>query len=210
MYLGSVWLVNHLPRNRRMEHPVVGERRLPCQDRLGGLLGLERPAHGMSIIIRGSFQRPFAWVSELPDHSTGLCYLPATLGCDIHRRARAYATTCTSIHTLPYIDLWKRRSAYDGLVTTLGSYIRCTEIAWMSGLSQRLPQTWLAHLLQMADDDPDVILARLNKEEEGSVSPQGLTLQAVAQGHAYAESRLWGPSINGIAVRWPACTGSTC
>ena len=34
-------------------------------------------------------------------------------------------------------------------------------------LISALPETWLVHLLQMADDDPDVILVRLNKEEEG-------------------------------------------
>ena len=30
-----------------------------------------------------------------------------------------------------------------------------------------LPETWLVHLVQMADDDPDITLVRLNKEEEG-------------------------------------------
>ena len=30
-----------------------------------------------------------------------------------------------------------------------------------------LPETWLVHLIQMAEDDPEVILVRLNKEEEG-------------------------------------------
>lgn len=30
-----------------------------------------------------------------------------------------------------------------------------------------LPETWLVHLVQMAEDDPEVILIRLNKEEEG-------------------------------------------
>ena len=30
-----------------------------------------------------------------------------------------------------------------------------------------LPETWLVHLIQMAEDDPDVILVRLNKEDEG-------------------------------------------
>ena len=30
-----------------------------------------------------------------------------------------------------------------------------------------LPSTWLVHLVQMAEDDPDVTLVRLNKEEEG-------------------------------------------
>ena len=30
-----------------------------------------------------------------------------------------------------------------------------------------LPETWLVHLMQMADDDPDMTLVRLNKEQEG-------------------------------------------
>jgi len=33
-------------------------------------------------------------------------------------------------------------------------------------LISALPETWLVHLVQMADDDPDTILVRLNKEEE--------------------------------------------
>ena len=35
------------------------------------------------------------------------------------------------------------------------------------GLISALPETWLVHLTSMADDDPDMILVRLNKEEEG-------------------------------------------
>ena len=34
-------------------------------------------------------------------------------------------------------------------------------------LMSALPETWLVHLVRMADDDPEVILVRLNKEEEG-------------------------------------------
>lgn len=30
-----------------------------------------------------------------------------------------------------------------------------------------LPETWLVHLVRMADDDPEMILVRLAKEEEG-------------------------------------------
>ena len=30
-----------------------------------------------------------------------------------------------------------------------------------------LPETWLVHLVRMADDDPEMTLVRLNKEEEG-------------------------------------------
>ena len=34
-------------------------------------------------------------------------------------------------------------------------------------LISALPETWLVHLVQMAEDDPDMTLVRLNKEEEG-------------------------------------------
>ncbi len=35
------------------------------------------------------------------------------------------------------------------------------------GLCSALPETWLVHLIRMAEDDPDMILLRLAKEEEG-------------------------------------------
>jgi len=34
-------------------------------------------------------------------------------------------------------------------------------------LVSALPETWLVHLIRLADDDPDVTLVRLAKEEEG-------------------------------------------
>src|SRR5882724_13236814 len=34
------------------------------------------------------------------------------------------------------------------------------------GLVSALPETWLVHLIRMADDDPEMILVRLAKEEE--------------------------------------------
>jgi len=34
-------------------------------------------------------------------------------------------------------------------------------------LISALPETWLVHLVRMADDDPDMTLVRLAKEEEG-------------------------------------------
>ena len=34
-------------------------------------------------------------------------------------------------------------------------------------LISALPETWLVHLVRMAEEDPEVILVRLNKEEEG-------------------------------------------
>ena len=35
------------------------------------------------------------------------------------------------------------------------------------GLLSALPETWLVHLIRLADEDPDMILVRLAKEEEG-------------------------------------------
>ena len=35
------------------------------------------------------------------------------------------------------------------------------------GLVSALPETWLVHLIRLADDDPDMLLVRLAKEEEG-------------------------------------------
>src|SRR3954465_12274905 len=35
------------------------------------------------------------------------------------------------------------------------------------GLVSALPETWLVHLIRVADDDPQMILVRLAKEEEG-------------------------------------------
>jgi sulfopyruvate decarboxylase subunit alpha len=35
------------------------------------------------------------------------------------------------------------------------------------GLVTALPETWLVHLIRMAEDDPEMILVRLAKEEEG-------------------------------------------
>jgi len=35
------------------------------------------------------------------------------------------------------------------------------------GLISALPETWLVHLIRMAEEDPEMILVRLAKEEEG-------------------------------------------
>src|SRR5947209_623452 len=35
------------------------------------------------------------------------------------------------------------------------------------GLVSALPETWLVHLIRMAEDDPKMVLVRLAKEEEG-------------------------------------------
>lgn len=46
-------------------------------------------------------------------------------------------------------------------------------------LMSALPETWLVHLIRMADEDPDVKLVRLAKEEEGVGISAGAYLAGV-------------------------------
>ena len=60
-----------------------------------------------------------------------------------------------------------------------------------------LPETWLVHLIRMAEDDPDMILVRLAKEEEGvgisaGAHLAGLRSAMLMQNHGFLAS------INGI------------
>ena len=60
-----------------------------------------------------------------------------------------------------------------------------------------LPETWLVHLIRMAEDDPEMILVRLAKEEEGVGISAGAHLAGVKsamlmQNHGFLAS------INGI------------
>lgn len=64
-------------------------------------------------------------------------------------------------------------------------------------LLSALPETWLVHLIRMADDDPETILVRLAKEEEGVGISAGAHLAGVKsamlmQNHGFLAS------INGI------------
>ena len=64
-------------------------------------------------------------------------------------------------------------------------------------LLSALPETWLVHLIRLADDDPDVTLVRLAKEEEGVGISMGAHLAGVKsamlmQNHGFLAS------INGI------------
>jgi sulfopyruvate decarboxylase subunit alpha len=64
-------------------------------------------------------------------------------------------------------------------------------------LMSALPETWLVHLIRMADDDPDMMLVRLAKEEEGVGISAGAHLAGVKsamlmQNHGFLAS------INGI------------
>src|SRR6266498_214539 len=64
-------------------------------------------------------------------------------------------------------------------------------------LLSALPETWLVHLIRMADDDPEMTLVRLAKEEEGVGVSAGAHLAGVKsamlmQNHGFLAS------INGI------------
>jgi sulfopyruvate decarboxylase subunit alpha len=65
------------------------------------------------------------------------------------------------------------------------------------GLLSALPETWLVHLIRMAEEDPDMILVRLAKEEEGVGVSMGAHLAGMKsallmQNHGYLAA------INGI------------
>ena len=64
-------------------------------------------------------------------------------------------------------------------------------------LVSALPETWLVHLIRMAEDDPAMTLVRLSKEEEGVGISTGAHLAGVRsvmlmQNHGFLQS------INGI------------
>ena len=64
-------------------------------------------------------------------------------------------------------------------------------------LVSALPETWLVHLIRMAEDDPEMILVRLAREEEGiGVSAgadfAGMRSALLMQNHGFFQS------INGI------------
>src|SRR5215831_14196548 len=83
-------------------------------------------------------------------------------------------------------------------VSTAGSRLiydalKASDVRLMSAL----PETWLVHLIRMADDDPEVTLVRLAKEEEGVGISAGAYLAGVKsamlmQNHGFLAS------INGI------------
>ena len=65
------------------------------------------------------------------------------------------------------------------------------------GLASALPETWLVHLIRMAEEDPAMVLVRLAKEEEGVGISAGAHLAGtksamLMQNHGFLAS------INGI------------
>jgi sulfopyruvate decarboxylase subunit alpha len=60
-----------------------------------------------------------------------------------------------------------------------------------------LPETWLVHLIRMAEDDPDMTLVRLAKEEEGVGISAGAHLAGVKSAMLMQNHGLLA-SVNGI------------
>jgi sulfopyruvate decarboxylase subunit alpha len=76
---------------------------------------------------------------------------------------------------------------------TLFDALKACDVRVMSAL----PETWLVHLIRLADDDPETILVRLAKEEEGVGISMGAHLAGVKsamlmQNHGFLAS------VNGI------------
>jgi sulfopyruvate decarboxylase subunit alpha len=65
------------------------------------------------------------------------------------------------------------------------------------GLVSALPETWLVHLIRMAQDDPKMILVRLAKEEEGVGVSMGAHLAGMRSAMLMQNHGLFA-SINGI------------
>lgn len=64
-------------------------------------------------------------------------------------------------------------------------------------LISALPETWLVHLLRLAEDDPDMTLVRLAKEEEGVGISAGAHLAGVKSAMLMQNHGLLA-SVNGI------------
>jgi sulfopyruvate decarboxylase subunit alpha len=64
-------------------------------------------------------------------------------------------------------------------------------------LVSALPETWLVHLIRLADDDPEMILVRLAKEEEGVGISAGAHLAGVKSAMLMQNHGLLA-SVNGI------------
>ena len=64
-------------------------------------------------------------------------------------------------------------------------------------LCSALPETWLVHLIRMADDDPDMTLVRLAKEEEGVGVSMGAHLAGVTSAMLMQNHGLFA-AVNGI------------
>ncbi len=105
-------------------------------------------------------------------------------GCSIRAGGAAQYNTKLENKHMP-VSLTNSRLIYDAL--------KECDIRMLSAL----PETWLVHLIRLADEDPEVILVRLAKEEEGVGISAGAHFAGVKsamlmQNHGFLAS------INGI------------
>ncbi len=71
-----------------------------------------------------------------------------------------------------------------------------------------LPETWLVHLIRMADEDPEVTLVRVAKEEEAIGISAGAHLAGVNSALLVRITAFWRRSTP--SSRWPSSTRSPC
>src|SRR5438309_12085545 len=103
---------------------------------------------------------------------------------DHHRGIAHYTLASWRVLFMP-VSVTNSKLIYDAL--------KACDVKIMSAL----PETWLVHLIRMADEDPDMTLVRLAKEEEGVGISAGAHLAGVnsamlMQNHGFLAS------INGI------------
>src|SRR4051812_43973131 len=97
-----------------------------------------------------SYHRPHLTISVLCNASTGSrCWVTS-------ERFRSHAT----------IGPHPRRLCVPVSVSNSQLVYNALKDAGITVMSA-LPETWLVHLIRLADDDPEMILVRLAKEEEG-------------------------------------------
>src|SRR6266545_7953512 len=65
------------------------------------------------------------------------------------------------------------------------------------GLVSALPETWLVHLIRMAEDDPSMILVRLAREEEGVGVSMGAHFAGVKSA-ALMQNHGFFAAVNGV------------
>jgi len=98
---------------------------------------------------------------------------------------------------------WQRITRHPGSTETMPVSVESSRIIFDAlkscgiRLVSALPETWLVHLIRMAEDDADTILVRLAKEEEGVGLSMGAHLAGVKsamlmQNHGFLAS------VNGI------------
>src|SRR5690349_322248 len=105
--------------------------------------------------------------------------MPRSLFCSMSLRCRP-ATACARLRTIQLEHATAREGERRMPVSVANSQIiydalKVCDVKIISAL----PETWLVHLIRMADDDPEVTLVRVAKEEEAIGISAGAHLAGV-------------------------------